>query len=354
MLLLINQCISGIDTYMISFLLLMELSTSAYTNLVGTLALLAFAVGQVVITGMAYLCRDWLLLKWAITLYVLLIAPYLYFVPESPRWLLTKGRYEELEGVLDRMARTNRQDPDRWYGFYRHVIHQHQLEKSLNSKTRIRLPLKTKLRRFLTHRPTMGKLIISGFIGFITLFLYFKVAYSLGAMDEIDPYLSVLIGAFVEMIGYIAPSVMMTRLGRKTVFIQFIFLTAICLAATPYFHQHNRYLAILISQLAKFAISGAVCVTYIYVPELFPTSIRGTGMGFFILLSRFGSVLAPTIDSWVPRHGSSETMIYYLYALVSLLTIVLTVFLPETRNVPMEDKIDYQMREKSRTEPPPC
>lgn len=329
----------------------MELSTSAYTNLIGTLALVAFAVGQVVVTALAYFCRDWLLLKWAIILYMLIIVPYLFFVPESPRWLLTKGRYKELEQILDRMARINRQDPDRWYGFYRFVIHRHQTEKCLNNKTRIRLSLKAKIRRFLTHRPTMTKLFISGFIGFITLFLYFKVAYSLGAMDEIDPYLSVLIGAFVEMIGYIVPSLMMTQFGRKTVFIQYIFLTAICLAATPFFHQHHRrYLSILISQLAKFSISGAVCVTYIYVPELFPTSIRGTGMGFFVFLSRFGSVLAPIIDSWVPRHGSSETIIYYLYALFSLLTIFLTFFLPETRNVPMEDKIDYQMKEKTRTE----
>lgn len=335
---------------MISFLLMMELSGSAYTNLVGNLALLSFAVGQIVVTIMAYLCRDWLLLKWVITIYMLVIMPYLYFVPESPRWLLTKGRYDELEKVLDRMARINRRDPDQWYGFYRYVIHQHQLEKSMNSKTRIRLSLGAKLRRFLTHRPTMTKLIISGFIGFITLFLYFKVAYGLGAMEEIDPYLSVMIGAFVEILGYICASLLMIRFGRKTVFILFILLMAMCLAGTPYFHQHSRFLSIVISQLAKFAISGAVCVTYIFVPELFPTSIRGTGMGFFVLLSRIGSVLGPTIDSWFPRHHSSETLIWYLYSFISLLTIAFTLFLPETRNVPLEDKIDYQMGKKNRNE----
>ena len=71
----------------------------------------------------------------------------------------------------------------------------------------------------------------------------------------------------------------------------FFIPTIICLLLTPLTFNHNRFIIIIIAQLGKFAISGAVGVTYIFVPELFPTSIRGTGMGFFVLFSRLVRLL---------------------------------------------------------------
>ncbi|CAF4465456.1 unnamed protein product, partial [Rotaria magnacalcarata] len=57
---------------------------------------------------MAYICQHWLLLKWAMTLYMLALVPYLIFVPESPHWLLIKCRYAELKQVLHQIAQANR------------------------------------------------------------------------------------------------------------------------------------------------------------------------------------------------------------------------------------------------------
>ena len=335
--------------FMISFLLLVELTSSRYTNLVGNLALLACVLGEIVITGMAYLCRHWLRLKWAMTLYLLALVPYLFFMPESPRWLLSKHRYDELEKLLRRIARWNRRANSRWLPLYRYMIESHQREKSAQRKNKAQMPFTAKAIRVLTHVPTMSKLVISAIIGFVTLLIYLKISYSLGAMTEIDPYLNLVIGAVGEALGYLAPGLLMIRFGRKPIFITFQILTAICLVATPYSLHYSRFVVVLVAQLGKFAISGAVAVTYIFVPELFPTTIRGTGTGFFILFSRLGSTAAPMIDAWINHDRSAVLVMHYLYALFTLLTALLVLLLPETRNVPLADKIDYSSRRKTES-----
>lgn len=325
----------------------MEITTSVYATFVGNLALVAFAVGEIVITGMAYVCRDWLRLKWVITIYVLVLVPYLYYVPESPHWLLTKHRYSELEKLLRQMARCNRRPESRWFPFYRYVVENHRKQKDMNKNRTIKLSFTARAYRFLTHMPTMSKLFITGYIGFITLLLYMKISYNLGAMEEISPYINIIIGAVAEAVGYIIPSLFMIYFGRKPIFILFLLLTALYLSIAPLTIRHDRYIAVIIAQLGKFAISAAVCVTYIFVPELFPTSIRGTGMGFFILLSRLGSTIAPMIDAKIHHNHLLETYTYYLYAFLTLLCVLLTFLLPETRNVPLADTIDYTPKKAS-------
>jgi MFS family permease len=327
----------------------MELTTSKYATFVGNLALVAFTLGEIIIAGMAYICRHWLLLKWAMSLYILALVPYLFFVPESPYWLLTKHRFDELEKVLRQIARCNKRSESKWMPFYRHVIEIYRKQKDMHQKNKLKLSVFAKIYRLLTHVPTISKLLISAFLGFTTLLLYFKISYSLGEMDEINPYLNIIIGAFVEAIGYIGPSLLMIRYGRKPILILFLILTIICLLLTPLTFNQDHFIIILVAQLGKFAISGAVCVTYIMIPELFPTSIRATGAGFFVLFSRLGSIIAPMIDASISQNHLLIIHMYYIYAILIVLCVFLTLLLPETRNVPLADKIHYNTKKNKKT-----
>ena len=320
----------------------MELTTSSYLTLVGNLALVAFTVGEVVVAGMAYICRHWLLLKWFMTLYIVALIPYLIFVPESPHWLLIKHRYDELKDVLHDIANFNQRCDSKWLSLYRCVIDSHQTRKDFNRRNKTKLSFLSRAHRFLTHVPTMNKLFTSGFIGFITLLLYFKISYGLAAMDGVNPYLNIIIGAAVEATGYIVPSLMMIRYGRKPMFILFLILTIICLFFESWIYTKNVFIGILVAQLEKFAISAAIGVSYIFVPELFPTTMRATGMGFFTLLSRCGATLAPMIDASVNHDRSLVTKIDYFYIILTILCILLILLLPETRNMPLADKINYE------------
>ena len=48
----------------------------------------------------------------AIALVNLVMIPWYWIVPESPRWLLSVGRFAEAEGIIRKMSRWNRTDRD--------------------------------------------------------------------------------------------------------------------------------------------------------------------------------------------------------------------------------------------------
>ncbi|CAF1172583.1 unnamed protein product, partial [Didymodactylos carnosus] len=172
--------------------------------------------------------------------------------------------------------------------------------QSLRAVTQNELSFIQKVKRLLSRRVTIQKLLIIGAIGFTNLLLYIKISYGLGAMHGISSYVGILIGATVEAVGYISGSVLLiTRLGRKYAFIVFTTLTLLCVLIIPFLIEQHSLPTVIIAQLGKYAISGSICVSWIYVSELFSTSIRSSANGFFSAISRVGAIIAPVIDSSV-------------------------------------------------------
>lgn len=59
------------------------------------------------LAGVTYLVRDWVKMCLYTSVPFLLYFFYILIMPESPRWLLAKGRLEEALKVLEVMARVN-------------------------------------------------------------------------------------------------------------------------------------------------------------------------------------------------------------------------------------------------------
>ncbi len=127
-----------------AFLLLMELTSSAHASFSCALTLIAYTIGEVLVTIFAYISRDWLLLQWIISLYFAISLPYLFFVPESPYWLLSRKKYNELEFCLRKMAKINGHTDDEWLPMYNQLVDD---TRSIETKR------KTSKRRYLRHLP---------------------------------------------------------------------------------------------------------------------------------------------------------------------------------------------------------
>jgi len=167
------------------------------------------------------------------------------------------------------------------------------------------------------------------------MMLYIKISYGLAVMD-ISPYLGILIGAVVEAIGYVTGSLLIsTRLARKGSFILMMIFTIICVILIPIVINYSAGATVFIAQFGKFAISGAIAVSWIFVPELFPTVIRSSANGFFIAFGRLGAIFAPIIDTLINADYIPYTS--YASAGLAVLVVLLSLILPETKDKPMED-----------------
>lgn len=59
------------------------------------------------LAGITYLIRDWVRLSLVTSLPFVLYFLYWFVLPESPRWLLAKGKFEEASTILETLARVN-------------------------------------------------------------------------------------------------------------------------------------------------------------------------------------------------------------------------------------------------------
>lgn len=69
-----------------------------WRTIVPVLYHLPFGFGNAIMAALAYWLRDWRKLEFCIATLSSLYLFYWYFIPESPRWLLAKGRNDKAMG----------------------------------------------------------------------------------------------------------------------------------------------------------------------------------------------------------------------------------------------------------------
>ncbi|GFU00472.1 solute carrier family 22 member 5, partial [Nephila pilipes] len=67
-----------------------------------------WAFGLLLLPGMTYLIRDWVYQQLASAVVSTILLSYWCFMPESPRWLMTQGKYEKAEKIMVTAAKRNK------------------------------------------------------------------------------------------------------------------------------------------------------------------------------------------------------------------------------------------------------
>ncbi|CAH0596866.1 unnamed protein product [Chrysodeixis includens] len=94
--------------YQLPFILALELMPPGQRNQTGIVVGMLFASGMCLLSLLAYAVQDWYNLSLASTLPFILLYGYYWLIPESPRWLVGRGRIAEAEKVLRNIARKNK------------------------------------------------------------------------------------------------------------------------------------------------------------------------------------------------------------------------------------------------------
>lgn len=92
----------------ISFVLTVEMVTGKWSSIIGTLDLLPLPIAYIIIAGLAYTTRDWRQLQFIVSTPWFGLLLFWYILPESPRWLLARGRIGELKQIIETAARWNK------------------------------------------------------------------------------------------------------------------------------------------------------------------------------------------------------------------------------------------------------
>lgn len=264
-----------------------------------------------------------------------------FALPESPHWLRTQGRFEELGAVLDRMEAMNGKVRFRGPG-------QSPQVSVPNPETPVAGALQAALPACGTglhpasksYAEVIGRLLTPPMRQTVTfMFLaHFTKDFSVFGFGYVLPQFfhsleSLSVGAHLTMMAALSfPGVLLALALTRTEAIGHIRSMQMCalLCAVPTLGmlEATRDLAgAPCAFLAKSAAMAYFVCTVVYTAEVFPTDVRNTAVGLCTCMGRFGSILAPLLFELAS--GSFDlfvTVIMTLMTTVALLAgVALTV-----------------------------
>lgn len=268
---------------------------------------------------------------WRTLMLVMIIPAFLVFwvrtgVPESPLFLVSKGRRDEARSVIDDLIRRTGAEVGPW----RLPDPQSAPKLSIGSVTTQVATLWRFNWRITATSWALFATILLVYYGALTWMPSILVK---AGFPESSAFLKTAAMTGIGLVGALAAALLVDRLGRKWLLGVTAPLSALCLVVFALLLDSSAPDSANILLLAfGFVVQVAIPVLYTYVSELYPTQLRGSGFGWASTISRIISGFVPLIFGSVlwPLLGLPLTFAV-TGALVLLSVILMAIWAPETR-----------------------
>lgn len=246
--------------------------------------------------------------------------------PESPRWLMNKGRFDEADQVIKKV-----------YG--------------------PRFSLANMPAQASAQKVSLGSLLHSGYgkrmlfvivfwtAAVVPMFAVYSFApvvlQALNLKGDWASYGSVLI-TLLFVVGCVIATRLIDSMGRRPLIIHSFLWSSLALLGLGAFSSGSEVVVLLLFGAYALFIGGAQVLELVYPNELFPTEIRAFAVGVGSSMTRVGSAIGTwLVPASLASFGIGHTM--YAAAAVSVVGLVASVLLaPETRAMSLEEAASLQ------------
>ena len=287
-------------------------------RLVAALSLhLGWNFGQALLVFLAYTFRGWKELHLVIHIICYGGLLIYFLVPESPRWLISKGRLNEAICIVNEMAQKN--------GKTVPTVVQHALVQPP--------PLKAGV----IPKHLIVRLLNLSFQWFATNLCYYGIHYSSAQLYG-DIYINFPLLLTAEISANLfSHLVILPYLGQKKYLgICQVLCSSVLLLCTV-IPTSFGIIKICLTIVGKFAATSNFNCIYFYTCELFPTSMRSTAIGICTTVGRFGAMVAMAC---VYLNVAWKLLPFIIMSVPAALAAVILVKLPETKNCVLPETIE--------------
>jgi MFS transporter, putative metabolite transport protein len=234
--------------------------------------------------------------------------------PESPRWLMSKGRTAEAHDLIQR-----------------HIGSGYGLQESASAKTAY---------LSIFRGPYLGR------TAFVCVFwscqvvptfaIYTFAPDLLRAFGSPDPAFGAAILSLFFLAGVIPAVLLIDRIGRRPVLTIPFAVTGVTLLLLGWLPRGSSILVEVCFILFAIFNAGSSVLQWVYPSELFPTEVRATALGFGTAVSRIGAAVGTFLfPLGLARLGVAPLMTI-VAAICGIGWLVSVRFAPETRGMSLQ------------------
>jgi len=252
-----------------------------------------WTAGSLFVAGLAWgtlSSQGWRFLAYMVCIPVTVACAFaLVYLPESPRWLLIKGRAEEAEQIIRDAAAVN--------GFVMPPFRLHHVVETATKDAQYWDLLKDKKVRNVTL-PLWLVWLMFGFT-YYGVILFVGRLYSTDGDDDGKTcsfnYAPIFINAASEVAGCTAGALVINTWGRRQSQVVFYSIAGVAVFFMGFEHSYLAVLLVgIVGRMGSMAASNATWVT---TPEQYTTEMRTVGHASCVAWSKVGAFAAPFVVS---------------------------------------------------------
>lgn len=207
----------------------MEVVGPKYRVVAGTTMNTFFSVGQVSLGLIAWAVPNWRKLTLALYGPQFISIAYFWIMTESVRWYMSKGRYEESQVLLMKIARTNGKElSPKSLAALRDTVEEEEKRKALEKMENKKEPWLIVL--VFRHKRILVRCLVSPVWWITTMFVYYGLSINSVNMSG-NRYVNYIAVSAVEIPGYWTAAYLVGKIGRRPVLMTAFWVCAACQAA---------------------------------------------------------------------------------------------------------------------------
>ncbi|XP_034018713.1 solute carrier family 22 member 2-like [Thalassophryne amazonica] len=320
--------------WVVGYVLITELVGVEFRRTVGVFYQMFFSVGILFLPLLAYYITNWRWLQVVITVPYICFLSYYWFIPESPRWLLSQNKKAAAVKITEAMAKENKMT----------------LTKNIETLTDDNADSTTASFMDLIRTPKMRKhTLILSYNWFTSAVVYQGLIMRLGILGG-NVYIDFLISGIVEFPAALLILFTIERIGRRLPFATANIVAGVACFITAFIPENMFWFKTVVACIGRLCITMTFEMVVFVNTELYPTFVRNLGVSVCSTLCDVGGIVAPFLLYRLAVIWLELPLI--IFGLLAFLAGGLVLLLPETKGIPLPDTIDdieFPNRAKDRT-----